>query len=188
MAEGQTFPFSIDELVQELRTASTEETAVEKVRDIMDRAFSDPKNVAAHMPEFEDDDVILYEDGDISIWHCRFQPGVTVPPHDHQISATIGVYKGTERNDFYKAGANGIVPSKGIDMMPGSVLSIGPSAIHSVVCTSDEPSCGIHVYHGPLTRVDRHLFDLRAGKPLPFTDDEYARLKDEDDKMKDQIC
>lgn len=184
MAEQQVARFSIDELVKELRAASTQTTAVAKVRAIMDRAFAEPQIVDAHMPEYEDDDVVLYEDDDISVWHCRFRPGVAVPPHDHQVSATIGVYRGTERNDFYKAGENGITPSNGVDMTPGSVVSIGPSAIHSVICTSDEPSCGIHVYHGPLTRVERHLFDVRAGKTLAFNDEDYARLRDESGQIK----
>ena len=51
-----------------------------------------------------------------------------------------------------------------VEVTPGEVLSIGPSAIHSVACTGTEPSCGIHVYLGPLTRVERSLFDLGSGE------------------------
>ena len=182
MGDQHRATFSIEQLVEELKAASKATSAVAQVRTIMERVFGAPEAVAMHMPDYAEDDVVLYEDDDISIWHCRFQPGVPVPPHDHQVSATIGVYKGTERNDFYKAGADGIVAGNGVDMTPGSVLSIGPSAIHSVVCTSAEPSCGIHVYHGPLTRIDRHLFDLNAGETLPFTEDAYQRLRDESDK------
>ena len=175
-SEGTTF--DLDALVLELRAAAHESDPLANVRTIMDRVFGDPEGLASHVPEFADDDVILYEDDSISIWHCRFQPGIAVPPHDHQMSATIGVYAGIERNSFYEAAADGgIVFSNAVDMGPGRVLSIGPSAIHSVACTSDRPSCGIHVYLGPLTRVERSLYDLSRGEKLFFTEEAYERLK-----------
>ena len=169
--------FDLDTLVGELKSASRDKDAATLVKSIMDRTFANPENVAQHIPEFAEDDVVLFEDDNISIWHCRFQPGMAVPPHDHQVSATIGVYAGVERNIFYKSGGRGIEYSSEVVMVPGSVLSIGPTAIHSVECTSEEPSCGIHVYGGPLTRIERHLFDLQAGERLPFTDEAYERLK-----------
>lgn len=177
MTETNEKTFDLDAPLEALRSVSQEPDAATRTREIMEEAFADPETVAGNLPHFADDDVVLYEDNHISIWHCRFQPGMAVPPHDHQVSATIGVYTGVERNSFYKAGDQGVELSSNVEVKPGEVLSIGPSAIHSVECTSDEPCCGIHVYGGPLTRVERNLFDLSAGETLPFTDETYERLK-----------
>ena len=152
--------FAVDDLLRSLREAAGGPDASAEVRRIMDAAFIDPGTVATGMPAFDEDDTVLFEDDTVSIWHCRFQPGTAVPPHDHQTSAVIGVYAGVERNDFFKVGdEGGIVVGEAIEMSPGSVLSIGPSAIHTVECTSETPSRGIHVYLGPLTRIERTLFD-----------------------------
>ncbi len=137
--------FDLDVLVNQLKTAATEPAAATAIRSILQQTMSSPESVAAGMPEFEENDVILFEDDTISIWHCRFLPGVSVPPHDHQMSATIGVYCGTELNDFYKTDqAGGFRRSGNALLNAGEVLSIGPNAIHSVTCISEIPCCGIH--------------------------------------------
>ncbi len=61
-------------------------------------------------------------------------------------------------------------------VIAGDVLSIGPNAIHTVSCTSEEPCCGIHVYLGNLTQIKRSLFDTEAGTILPFTAENYHKL------------
>ncbi len=177
MAQTEDTAFDLEALVAELKSASRSGNAATEMRSIMDQAFSDPENVARHIPEFAEDDTVIYEDDHLSIWHCRFQPGDPVPPHDHQVSAIIGIYAGVERNAFYKSNDGGIEHSSDVMLGPGEVLSIGPSAIHSVECASEEPSCGIHVYGGPLTRIERNLFDLEAGERMAFTDEAYERLK-----------
>jgi predicted metal-dependent enzyme (double-stranded beta helix superfamily) len=91
--------------------------------------------------------------------------------------ATIGVYRGAERNDFFENNPNGgIRKSSEVKLSAGQVLAIGPSAIHAVGCASIEPCCGIHVYLGALTTVDRSLFDTTDNAVLKFTDENYQRL------------
>jgi predicted metal-dependent enzyme (double-stranded beta helix superfamily) len=129
------------------------------------------------MPDFDQDEAILFEDDQISIWYCRFQPGASVPPHNHNMTAFIGVFHGTERNDMYEHGDEDILkPLKSTDIHAGEVLSIAPDAIHGVTCTSAEPSEAIHVYLGALSRVDRDLYDMEHGTVLAFTDENYSQL------------
>lgn len=177
----QTTPFDLDQLVARLRTAATRNTAQADIKGILEEAVLDPTRVVAGMPEFENNDVILFEDDTISIWHCRFMPGHTAPAHDHQMTATIGVYHGAERNDFYEADpSGGIRKSNEIKLNAGEVLQICPDAIHAVGCANDEPCCGIHVYLGNLTEVDRSLFDTTRGETMSFTDENYHRLTQAD--------
>ncbi len=84
--------------------------------------------------------------------------------------ATIGVYQGAERNDFFEADpeTGGIRKSSKVVLSAGHVLQIEPSAIHAVGCASDEPCKGIHVYLGALTQIDRSLFDTDKGGKMPF--------------------
>lgn len=169
--------FNVQELVQELRGVAVESDAAKLVRAILQQTVADPDKIIDGMPEFEEDDVILFEDNTISIWHSRFMPGITVPPHDHQMSAVIGVYIGAERNDLYENDpAGGIRKSGTVEVSAGDVFSIGPSAIHGVTCASTEPCCAFHVYLGNLTEVERSLFDVNEGLTLKFTDENYARL------------
>ena len=178
MTLAESPPFSIEALVDDLRAVAQQPNSATEVRNIMDMIFENPVGVSQGMPSYEEDDVVLFEDDTISIWHCRFQPGNAVPPHDHQVAAIIGVYRGVERNDFFQAGESGkISKGKAVEMAPGTVLSIGPSAIHSVECISESPSCGIHVYLGPLTRIERNLFDVKTGERMRYTEEAYDRLK-----------
>lgn len=177
MSHSDPTPFDIETLVARLRSVARQPDAARRVRDLLDATMADPHGVAAGMPTFPEDDVILYEDDSISIWHSRFQPGVSVPPHDHQMSATIGVYQGSERNDFFENDPDGgIRRSSETILAPGDVLSIGPNAIHAVTCVSEIPCCGIHVYLGNLTEVERSLFDVQNDEKMAFIYDNYQRL------------
>ena len=121
--------------------------------------------------------MILFEDEKISIWHCRFQPDLHVPPHDHQTPAIIGLYEGTERNSFYEVESDQLVLKGSKDSKPGDVLTIGPEGIHSVEAVGDVPCVGIHVYLSSLTTIERSLFDWSSGAALPFTDENYDKMK-----------
>lgn len=170
--------FDLDKLVQDLRAAAIQPSAHHAIKALLEQAVADPEAMAEAMPEFADNDVILHEDETVSIWHCRFMPGQTVPAHDHQMFATIGVYHGAERNHFFEADTEtgGIRQSSEVVLSAGNVLQIGPSAIHAVGCASDAPCMGIHVYLGALTQIDRSLFDTDKGEKLAFSDENYHRL------------
>ncbi|QMU58828.1 MAG: hypothetical protein GKR98_11865 [Boseongicola sp.] len=173
--------FDLDKLVNDLRGAATGANANGAIKDILKKTVSEPEQLSKMMPDFEENDVILFEDETISIWHCRFMPGHTVPAHDHQMLATIGVYRGAERNEFYETDDTGAMHKVSeVQLTAGNVLQIGPDAIHAVGCDSPEPCCGIHVYLGELTTVDRSIFDIKSGEELKFTDDNYNKLTSRD--------
>jgi len=177
MTEKSTTSFDLNALVEELKPASRSAAPKPEVKAIMERVFHDPDTIRQHIPEFEEDEINLYEDEAISIWVCQFMPGSPIPPHDHQMPAMIGLYAGVERNRFFKLEAESKITETGyVDLNPGEILNITPTAIHTVECVSEEPSCGIHVYFGPLQSIDRSLFDQRAGTCLKFTEDTFNRL------------
>jgi predicted metal-dependent enzyme (double-stranded beta helix superfamily) len=169
--------FSIDAFVQDMRAIAVGEDAAKNLRSYMDDLFADPGSIAQGFPVDLLGDSILFEDETVSIWRTSFEPGLSVPAHDHQMSAVIGVYTGQERNDFFEADPSGGVRRSGnVVLGAGDVLSIGPSAIHSVTCLSDDPSLGLHVYLGNLTNAERSLFDIDNGTSMKFDDDNYDKL------------
>lgn len=169
--------FDLDDFVQVLRNAAIGDDAVGEVRGIMTRAFRDPAAIAAAMPEFEDDDELLFEDDSVSIWFVRFLPGIHVPPHDHQTTATIGVFDGAEDNHFYLREPGRLVHKSSRRVGPGEVIALKPDGIHSVEAAEGRPCRGIHVYLGPLTRIERSLFDWESGAAVAYSDENYEAMK-----------
>ena len=169
--------FDLDEFVRELCRAAGDGQAAKKVRGVMTRAFSDPAEIARTMPAFAADDEILFEDDGVSIWFVRFMPGIHVPPHDHQTTATIGVYQGAEDNHFYLREPGLLARKTSRRVHPGEVIAIKPDGIHSVEAANGEPCCGIHVYLAALTRIERSLFDWDTGEAKPYTEESFEAMK-----------
>ena len=169
--------FVLDDFVQELRAAARSDDPKKNVRGLMDKAFQDPESVKSGMPDVENDDEMLFEDDSVSIWYVRFVPDLHVPPHDHQTTATIGVYQGAEDNHFYLREAEQLEHKSTRCVGPGEVISIKPDGIHSVEAANGENSYAIHVYLAALTTIERSLFDWESGEPSPFNDENYDALK-----------
>lgn len=174
--------FDLDEFIICMRKAANTASPAKAIRAEMDRYFEHPEAIRLAMPKFDTDEEVLFEDESISIFYCRFRPGYTIPPHDHQTSAVIGLYDGQERNNFFStAGDAFITKGKSVDMQAGDVLSLGPHAIHTVECTGSTPSYAIHVYLAPLSRIERNLYDVVAKQVIPFNDDDFHRLAEDND-------
>ncbi len=169
--------FNLDGFITELRKAAVHSDAGGKVRGLMDAAFRNPQAIAEAMPNISGDEEILFEDDSVSIWYCRFMPGTHVPPHDHQTTATIGVYDGAENNHFYLREQGQLTHKTSRCVGPGEVIAIKPNGIHSVEAANDQPSYAIHVYLAPLSRLQRSLFDWESGEACPFTDEAFEAMK-----------
>ncbi|MGB0846404.1 MAG: hypothetical protein ACPGSM_06750 [Thiolinea sp.] len=169
---------SIDKFIADLRAVATQPDAKQQVQNILRAMIADPEKLAAALPDYSENDTVLYEDDSLSVWHVRFIPGIAVPPHEHRIPAFIGVYLGQERNDFYQLTDGGKLINSGHQVLaPGDMLAMGVEAIHSVNCVSDEPCCGLHVYLGRLTTVERSLFHPQTHERIPYTEENYERLQ-----------
>ncbi len=169
--------FVLQQFVSSLREAAIGEDSAGRVRRLMTEAFRDPAAVRAAMTGFSGEEEILFEDDNLSIWYVGFDPGKHVPPHDHQVDATIGVYDGDEINHFYLAAADGLQLKSSKSLGPGTVISMRPDTIHSVETANQRWSFGIHVYLGPLSRIERSLFDWESGERIPLDDDAFARYE-----------
>jgi len=172
-----TNPFDLSQLIVRIKAAALDDSGATAIFSILQQSFQNPEQVRRDMPHFQENDTILHEDETVSIWHCRFDPGFTVPAHDHQIAAFIAIYAGAERNKMFKrVGNKEVLSEKEVILKPGDVFQIQPDEIHAVSCASEEPCRGIHVYLGNLNTVKRSLFDTQRGEELEFSDENYHRL------------
>ena len=169
--------FNLDKFIEQLRAAARGNEAKAAVRELMHDAFQQPEAIKTAMPGYESDDEILFEDDTVSIWFVRFPPGVHVPPHDHQTTATIGVYEGAEDNHFYLREPGRLVHKSSRRVCPGDVIALKPDGIHSVEAAEGKPCCGIHVYLAALTTIERSLFDWDSGAACRYTDENYELMK-----------
>ena len=168
--------FNLSEFVSHVRAAAGQEQPVRAINEIMRHAVAVPDEVAASVPDYAGDELVLCEDDDVSVYCVRFFAGHLVPPHNHKIPAFIGVYEGTEVNQLFRheAGELALVTEKHVG--PGETLSIGSDGIHGVYCADRRDSLALHVYLGSLKHISRSLFHPDTGEEMPFTDESYQSL------------
>ena len=166
--------FDLNTFTDQLRSASKQTDAKIQVYKLMQQAFSAPEEISKNLPKFaKENDVMLFEDKNISIWHSRFPANLIVPPHDHQLVAMIGVYQGVEKNKFYLPENGKLIHKSTQYIKSGDIALIEPDSIHSVQTANNQPCYAIHVYLGKLTTIKRSLFNRETGEAQVFTDTDY---------------
>ncbi|WP_397544643.1 hypothetical protein [Roseovarius salis] len=123
------------------------------------------------------DEINLYEDSRLSIWRSRFQPDVIMPAHEHQLPVLIACYSGAEKSILYTREGGRLQETGTLTAAEGEVIELPEDAIHKVTAEGGQPSEAVHVYFGPLTTLDRALFDPDTGAALPFTMENFEALK-----------
>ena len=169
--------FTYDDFVRDARTAARDPEPTKAVRRLLEATLEDPSAIAEAIPDQADDEIMLFEDETVSIWSCRFQPHVVMPPHEHKMTAHIGVFRGGEKNILFRREPDALRHVKTTVVQPGDVFSIGPDGIHAVTAEGDLASHALHVYLGPLMQVERALFDWHTGAAVAFTMENFHRMK-----------
>ena len=95
-----TFHFAT--FIEQAHKAAQSDAPTKAVKQLMETAFADLASLRAGLPPMpaDCDDVIHFEDDSMTLYQSRFRANIAMPPHDHQMSAIIGLYQGAERNDF----------------------------------------------------------------------------------------
>jgi predicted metal-dependent enzyme (double-stranded beta helix superfamily) len=115
---------------------------------------------------------LLYRSGDRSL--CLFSlvvpPSQKTPIHDHLAWGVIGLYRGTQNEEFYRPGGGTIELTRQRPLVPGDHYVLIPPAddIHCVRTTSAETSVSIHLLANDTGCVERHAFDEVTGEARAF--------------------
>ncbi|MBY6068405.1 hypothetical protein KUW17_16780 [Leisingera aquaemixtae] len=88
----------------------------------------------------------------------------------------IAVYRGTEVEVLYKREPGKMRHGGNCLVKAGDVVRLGTEAIHAITADGSGQSHAIHVYEGPLTQIDRSLFDWTTGAKVEFSMENFHAM------------
>ena len=95
--------FDLFQFVADCREAMAADKSQKYVREVVARAVSEPAAVLAALGEPQRAGLHkLYQSRELTVLNVVWAPMMTVMPHNHQMSAVIGIYTGREDNIFWR--------------------------------------------------------------------------------------
>jgi predicted metal-dependent enzyme (double-stranded beta helix superfamily) len=167
-----TSMFDLEQFIADLRAALAERSR-QSLKEVVVRAVSDPASLRRELGEPETAGVqVLHEAPDLTVLNVVWAPKQVTLPHDHRMSAVIGIYGGREDNVFWRRVANPtkfqIEAAGGEAQGLGDVTILGRDVIHSVVNPLARISGAIHVYDGEFLKVRRSMWDAETLIEKPY--------------------
>ena len=164
--------FDLDQFIADLR-ATLAERSRQAMKEVVARAVSDPASLLRQIGEPDAPGVkMLHEAPDLTILNLVWAPKFVTVPHDHRMTAVIGMYGGREDNMFWRRVPNAakfpIEAAGGQALGSGDVALLGRDLIHSVVNPLGKLSGAIHVYDGPFMNVKRSMWDAETLVEEPY--------------------
>ena len=125
------------------------------IRELVREAVADPAGIVADLGEPARAGVhTVHSAPDLTIINFIWAPHMTLMPHNHNMTAVIGIYGGREDNVFWRRIDDEGTDSPGIEaagarsLGPGQVATFGPDIIHSVANPIAKLTAALHVYTG----------------------------------------
>jgi predicted metal-dependent enzyme (double-stranded beta helix superfamily) len=164
--------FDLEQFVADLR-ATLGERSRKAMKEVVQRAVSDPAAVVRTLGAPDKPGVnVLHKSPDLTVLTLAWSPLQVTLPHNHRMSAVIGMYGGREDNTFWRRAGEGarfaIEPAGGEALGTGDVALLGPDIVHSVVNPLGKISAAIHVYDGPFLTVERSMWDAETLREQPY--------------------
>jgi predicted metal-dependent enzyme (double-stranded beta helix superfamily) len=109
-------------------------------------------------------------DRSLCLFSLVVPPGAMTPVHDHLAWGLVGIYRGSQDEEFYRPDADGLQPLRRRPLGPGDFYTLLPPRedIHRVRTISAETSVSIHLLANDAGCVWRHTFDEQTGATSPF--------------------
>jgi 3-mercaptopropionate dioxygenase len=180
-------------LISRVRTASvTEDFGPEQVRDLLTEVLSreddwlDQRYQTRHgEPKGRLYPLFRADDRRCSLLVAVFEAGVPAPVHNHGSWAVVGVYRGRERETWFRRLDDGSSPGRA-DLeierswvnSPGTVTVVPDGTIHTVEAIDGQDAVSIHIYGTDIVTQERSCFNVADGTvdafypPFSPTDDE----------------
>ena len=164
--------FDLDQFIAELRSALGERSR-QALREVVARVVSDPPSLLRRIGEPEKPAAqVLHESPDLTVLNVVWAPKYVTLPHDHRMTAVIGMYGGREDNMFWRRakepGRFPIEPAGGQALGDGDAIILGRDIIHSVVNPLEKLSGAIHVYDGPFMTTPRSMWNSETLAEQPY--------------------
>ncbi|NND18882.1 MAG: hypothetical protein HKN98_09930 [Silicimonas sp.] len=152
--------FDVDRFIADCREAVDNDPTHLATAEIVRRAMSDPSGVLATLGEPTEPGITpLYQSSDLTILNLAWKPSTTIPPHNHEMWAVIGIYGGREDNIFWrriKDHPEGLIEAAGARALStGDVCPMGSDIIHSVTNPVPKLTAALHIYGGDFFEAER---------------------------------
>ena len=168
--------FDLDTFIDECRQAMKETQPRLAVKEILERAVSEPGAVEAALPAEKAELSALYHSDELTIMKVIWAPAMKLPPHDHLMWAAIGIYGGAEDNSFYRRTPGSILESGGKQLATSDTTLLGDDVIHSVVNPRQHAfTAAIHIYGGDFINQPRSVWPPDTFEEQPATAETMQR-------------
>lgn len=172
--------FELDRFVEDCRRAIGETDPRAAMKDVVERAVSDPAAVLDALGEpTRAEAVTVYHADDLTILRLVWGPDMKIFPHDHRMWAVIGMYGGREDNTFFRRETEGLVRHGTKVLEPGDVASLGENAIHAVHNPLSTLAPALHVYGGDFFNTPRSEWDAETLEEQPYSVQHTMQLFEE---------
>ncbi len=158
--------FDLDQFIADLR-ATLPERSRQPMKEVVARAISDPAALVRGIGEPDKAGVqVLYKSPDLTVLNLLWAPRQITLPHNHRMSAAIGMYAGREDNIFWRRVPDPakfqIEAAGGEALGAGDVTLLGPDIVHSVINPLSRISAAIHVYDGNFMEIERSMWNAET--------------------------
>jgi predicted metal-dependent enzyme (double-stranded beta helix superfamily) len=168
--------FDLDRFIADLR-ATLPERSRQPMREVVARAVADPAALIRGIGAPDKAGVqVLHKSPELTVLNLLWAPRQITLPHDHRMSAVIGMYEGREDNMFWRrvpgaapgSGKFQIEAAGGEALGAGDVAILGPDIVHSVVNPLSRISAAIHVYDGNFLEIERSMWNAETLVEEPY--------------------
>jgi predicted metal-dependent enzyme (double-stranded beta helix superfamily) len=172
--------FQKERFIEECRAALKERQAQAAIRELVEKAVSEPAQVVRALgePKLAGVDKIFRAD-DLTILNLCWGPRMVFKPHDHHMWAVIGIYGGREQNIFYRRSEKGLTQHGTKEMSTRDTIPLGAAIIHAVTNPLDQITGAIHVYGGDFFATSRSEWDPRTFEEHPYDMEHTMRAFEE---------
>lgn len=172
--------FDKERFIEDCRAALQESNAHAAVRELVERAVSDPAQVLRALGEPARAGVdTIYRSNDLTILNLRWGPRMVFKPHDHRMWAAIGIYTGCEENTFFRRAERGLIQHGTKVLNAKDTVPLGAAIIHAVTNPLDQITAAIHVYGGDFFATPRSEWDPQTFAEQPYDVEHTMRAFEE---------
>jgi predicted metal-dependent enzyme (double-stranded beta helix superfamily) len=161
--------FNTEQFIDDCKSALAESEPQKVLRSIVERAVSDPNSIIKELGEPQEAGLnTVYQSEGLTIMNLVWGPEMELHPHDHCMTAVIGIYGGKEDNTFYRRNDSGLKQHGIKTIEAGQVAPLGRDIIHSVKNPLLKLTAALHVYTGDFFTQPRSEWDFETltEKPL----------------------
>jgi predicted metal-dependent enzyme (double-stranded beta helix superfamily) len=173
--------FDPAQFLEDCRTALAQDGAERAVRELVERAVSEPSAVLRALGEPARAGIQkLHHSAELTVLNVVWAPGMSIMPHDHRMWAVIGIYGGREDNVFWRRirdGEGGKIEAAGArTLADGDAIPLGRDIVHSVTNPLSRFTGALHVYGGDFFGIARSEWDPRTLREQPYDVEKALRL------------